>query len=440
MMRRVHGMLAMVLPATRNGRIIAAGATVDSIGSGMFMAAATLFFVTNVGIPALFIGTTLAAANVCGLLSPVPIGKLADRFGAAPVMIVLLVIRAAGYAGYAFVASPVPYLLLTCLLTACDRAAPPLMQVVVGQVEGQHDYTRTMASIRAIRNVGVTAGFLLASVVQAMHSHAAFTALFLVNSLSFLIFARCIAGVARTAGLAAPAQRQETPEPVTPQAAAPAPAAAESPFRNLRFMLVTLSESLMALHDSILLVLIPLWIVQKAHAPASVSSLVLAVNTVLTVLMQVHLSSYAKGVRASLRLWIIASGLLVSACLIFAFAEGHALPVVIVGVTIALLLLTVGENLHSVAGWQLSYEMAPERSRGRYLAMFSLGDTIQRIVGPILMTGVVLTAGTWGWALLIGLFLLAGLITRLAVPVDRLDPRPSPAASAGTVNLEKSTS
>ena len=168
--------------------MLAAGVTVDATGSGMFTAAATLYFVLVVGIPAVAAATALAIANVCGLLSPVPLGRLADRIGTPRVLVALLLLRAIGYAAYIFVSNFVGYLLLTSLLTACDRASAPLLQAVVGQVEGSQERTRTMASMRALRNVGMTVGFLLAGIVQATQSREAFAALFLFNAATFLAF------------------------------------------------------------------------------------------------------------------------------------------------------------------------------------------------------------------------------------------------------------
>ena len=46
---------------------------------------------------------------------------------------------------------------------------------------------------------------------------------------------------------------------------------------------------------------------------------------------------------------------------------------------------------------------------GSYAATFNLGVTVEGIVGPSLVGGFVLAAGTTGWAVLATLFLAAGL-------------------------------
>ena len=103
-----------------------AGAGLDAVGTGMFMAAATLYFVTVVDL-VVEVGCGVLPfrrTSVRLLLSPVPLGGLAERLGAAGrVFTGLLLARAVGYAAYVFVDRYVVVLfVLTCVLVACDRA------------------------------------------------------------------------------------------------------------------------------------------------------------------------------------------------------------------------------------------------------------------------------------------------------------------------------
>jgi len=98
----------------------------------------------------------------------------------------------------------------------------------------------------------------------------------------------------------------------------------------------------------------------------------------------------------------------------FAGREGGA--VVVVGLLAsAVVLLTLGENMHAVAGWELSFLMSDPDQRPQYLSLFSLGYTAQLIVGPLLMTSVVLPWGMPGLLVLIVLFVAAAVVTSVAV-------------------------
>ncbi|OCC10036.1 MFS transporter [Streptomyces sp. PTY087I2] len=435
---RILRLALAILPRTSAGRKLAAGAVADSVGSGMFLAASTLYFVTVVGIPATQVGAVISIASIIGLISPVPFGRLADRVGPTRVYVILLAARGVGYAGFALVDSFWPYAVLTCVLTALDRGCSPLQQVVVGLIEGGENQARTMASIRSVRNIGLTAGFLLAGAVLAIEHRAAFAALFLGNALTFFVIALVVERLRRRVEDPAGAVTVKKAVPLAEETAAepdPEPAPVRSPFLDLRFLLFTVSNGILSLHDSVLFLLLPLWLTTATSAPASAVSVLLAVNTVLTVVLQVYVAKFADTTARALRLiWFALVPLLLS-CGVFAGAEHvPAWPAAAFAV-IAVVLLTVGENVHSVAVWNLSYDMSPAPARARYLATFSLGVTGQQIVGPVLMTAVVLPLGTAGWALLAGVFLLAGLGLRATGgprPEPAVDhaPAPAPAATA----------
>ncbi|QGV80448.1 MFS transporter [Streptomyces ficellus] len=422
-------MWASLLPVSRNGRVVAAASGVDAVAVGMFLAAATLYFVGVVGIPAVAVGGALTAANVLGLLSPAPFGALAGRIGALPVYVGLTLVRAAGFVAYAFVDTYAGYFAVTCLVTAATRAAMPLLQVIVGELEPDDLRTRTMASLRAVSNIGMTAGFLLAAVVQAAGSAAAFLALFVFNGAAFVVVALLIGRAGRRAAPHAPSRPAD---PADPAPADPAPAAGPgpSPWRDRRFVTAALANSVLLLNDSILFVLVPLWMTEQAGLPGGASSVVLAVNTVLTVVLQVYVARFARGVTAAVRLLRLAAVPLVLSCLLFASADGRGVAVALVVVVLAVVALTVGENLHAVAAWELSYEMAHPRSRPQYLSLFSMGMSAQLIVGPFLMTAFVLPAGPAGWLLLALLFVAATAAFSLSARRSPSSAAPVPPASA----------
>ncbi|MFF0886919.1 MFS transporter [Streptomyces sp. NPDC003456] len=412
---RAARLLLSILPRTPAGRRLAAGAAVDSVGSGMFLAASTLYFVTVVGLPAARVGLVLSVAAVAGLLSPMPLGRLADRIGPTRVYVALLALRGLGYAGFALVESFWPYAVLTCVLTALDRGCSPLQQVVVGLIEGSENQTRTMASIRSVRNIGLTAGFLLAGAVLAIEERAAFVALFLGNALTFWVIAAVVEQLRRRTPDPAPVARTvaAAAESPGPDSDRPDPASVRTPFKDLRFVLFTVSNGVLSLHDSVLFVLLPLWLTTATTAPSSAVSVLLAVNTVLTVLLQVYVARFAETTAGALRLVPLALVPLLVSCAAFAGAEHVPVWLAAACAVIAVVLLTVGENLHSVAVWNLSYEMSPAPARARYLGAFSLGMTGQQIVGPALMTGVLLPLGTAGWAVLAAVYALAAAVLRI---------------------------
>jgi hypothetical protein len=70
----------------------------------------------------------------------------------------------------------------------------------------------------------------------------------------------------------------------------------------------------------------------------------------------------------------------------------------------AIVALAWGENVHALAAWTLSYDLAPVERTAEYLSVFNTSASLKSILGPVLMTTVVLPAGLVGWPLLAGLF------------------------------------
>lgn len=407
------GLRDSIIPVTRGGRILAAGAMVDSFGTGMFLAAATLYFVGLVHLPAAQVAGAMSAGAVCGLVSPPLICALADRYGALRTYVVVMCLRCLISAAFPFINDIAGFLLLTCLLTGADRPCSPLLQIIVTEVVGSEQRSSTMASIRSARNIGVTVGLLAAGVVVGIGSRAAFTAIFLTDAASYLVIA----------ALVARANRAASPPPRTATSTAPV---ARSPLRNLRFLVFTAANGLLSLYDSMLVALLPIWLIQATVLHRSWLGLLLAVNTVLTVLIQGYVARYARTVDGAFRLLWCAAGTLVAGCALFALAQHSPLVPAILAAIGAVVAITLAENIHLAASWELSDALAPPGARGRYLGVFSMGLSGERIVGPVLLVAVLLPLGEWAWVLLAPVFALSAGVAVRTGRQAYAETRPSP--------------
>ncbi|QRX89692.1 MFS transporter [Streptomyces noursei] len=401
-----------LMPANRGSRILVAGALIDSTGNGLFMASATLYFVSVVGLPASRVATTLSIAAVFGLLSPVPLGRVADRHGAVRTYVLLMCLRGAGYALYPLITDLSGYAVLTCVLYAADRACSPLLQVIAAAVAGQQERTRTLASIRAVRNIGLSVGLLGASAVLGFPSRAAFATIFLVNALSFFAIAALVLWSVKAAGDSALTPLKGIGNGGGPQGHAGSgspPSRAPTPFRDVRFLVFTASNGVLSLYDTALIVLLPVWVIQRTELAHAWSPVLLTVNTTLTVLLQAAVPRFAKDAQGARRLVKCTALTLAAGCALFALAEELPLWASLVAALGAVAAMTLGENLHSVASWELSYLLSPAEARGQYLAMFSMGMTSQKVFGPVLLVSLLLPLGPWAWAVLMALFAVATL-------------------------------
>lgn len=418
----------VLLPGNPAGRTLAIGAGIDSLGTGMFFASFALYFVGVVGIPAAQVALAVTVAGALALLAPVPLGRLADRLGTGRFYIALLLLRGLGYGCFAFVSDFKGFLLLTVLLTAADRSSSPIQQAVVTALIGGRDRTRTMASIRAARNVGLTVGFLIAGAAFAAAEPIVFTVVFVGNGLSFVVVAVMVGHVLSRAGVV----MKHTARASTVAAAA---AGVRSPFRDRWFMVFTVGNGVLSLYDTVLIVLLPIWVIEHTAVPVALVPVLMAVNTVLTVLLQVYVARFADGPAAAIRLLVLSGALMAICCGFFAMGQAASATFAVVSILVAVVVLSVAENLQEVAAWELSAELSPEVARARYLGAFSLGFSGQKVIGPSLLVVVLLPTGLIAWPVLAGAFGTAALVSRTAahrclaergIPVTRRPSKPQP--------------
>jgi MFS family permease len=422
----------ILLPRNPAGRTLAIGAGIDSLGTGMFFASFALYFVGVVGIPAEQVALAATVAGALALLAPVPLGRLADRLGTRRFYVALLLLRGLGYGCFAFVDDFTGFLLLTVLLTAADRSSSPIQQAVVAALTGGQERTRTMASIRAVRNIGLTVGFLVAGGAFAAAQPTLFKLVFITNGLSFVVVAAMVSLALSRSG----AVVGRTTPGAAPCPASPAAAQVRSPFRDRWFVVFTVSNGVLSLYDTVLIVLLPIWVTTHTAVPVAWVPVLMAVNTVLTVLLQVYVARFADGPAAATRLLVLSGALMAVCCGFLALGQTASAAMAVFAILVAVVVLSVAENLHAVAAWELSAELSPEAARARYLGAFSLAVTGQKVVGPTLLVVLLMPTGLIAWPALAAAFGTAALVSRTAARRGLAERTLAPPVSSPTQAIE----
>ncbi len=179
--------LQALVPPTKAGRTFAFVALVDSMGTGCYLAGATVFFLKVVGLSATAVATGLAIGSAAGFVSVVPLGALMDRYGAHRMLIALQSWRTLWFVALAFTRGPMLFTLVSiCLLTA-ERSISPATQAVVGAAVGDTDRVRTLAAMRSVRNIGFSVGAALTAPLLAFQTTAAYRSVILLDALSFAV-------------------------------------------------------------------------------------------------------------------------------------------------------------------------------------------------------------------------------------------------------------
>jgi len=406
------------IPATGTGRMFALISLINATGTGLFLAGSAVFFVRSVGLSPTQVGLGLTVAAGVGFLATVPIGAIGDRYGIKRTLVGLLVWRAGWFVALSFVQDLTGFLIVASCLAMAEAATMPMTQAVAAATTTPADRTRTMAIIRTVRNIGFSLGALLAVPLLAADTVWTYRGLVLGNAAAFLISGLLLARLRLV-------QSGSVQTKVGPLKAIRG-------FKDWRYLLLGGYNGLLTLHQTLLTVGLPLWILQATDVPASFIPILILVNTVMTVVLQVPLSKDA-GLAGRAARALRLSGFALAACALAMSQAGAPSSVLVAaGVLLAAcVLLTFGEMWQAVGGWELSYAHSPEDRRGVYLSVFSLGDTGQRIGGPALITAGVMAAGPAGWIALAVVFALWALlvtpVTRMQRPVPGSDPAEVPA-------------
>lgn len=392
MTSKLRGLFAgSLVPPTSFGRRLAIAALVDSLGNGMFLTLSAVYFTRIGGLSPAQVGVGLSTGGLVGLVGLVPLGALADRFGPGRIYIILELWQGVGYGAYAFSSGFLSYLVISAGVGLAKGAVTAINQALVGAAVPTTYRLDTLAKIRAIRNVGNSLGSVFAIATLAQGSKVAFQLIILANAVSFF---GCAVALGRPSISRSPTISAE-----------------KQPFRlvrDRRYLAAALLSGVLSIHQVLLLVTIPLWISTRTKVPVVMVGVLIAINNVMCVVGQARFSTGSRTLRGGVRAMMMAGlALGSSAMVLFVMGLVRSTPVGIVLVIATSVLLTTGELWQSAAAWAIAYGLASHRQQAQYLTTFQLGSSLQSLVGPTLVTGLVFSF-QGGWPVLAVVLGIAG--------------------------------
>ncbi|MFJ8495608.1 MFS transporter [Streptomyces sp. NPDC094038] len=366
---------------------------VNRVGSGLFNATSTLYFTRVVHLPAAEVGAGLTIAGLVGLLAGVPVGHLADRYGPRLVTLLTLCIQAGTMASFVLVRSWAAFTLLATLDLLAASANNASRGALIARVGGDQPAV-FRARLRNYVNLGLLLGTVGAAVAIQVGSRSAYTALILVNTASYLIGAMLLLRVPGYAPL-------------------PADGGTRNPLRALAdrpFLAVSALNGAMGLQYQVVALLLPIWISSYTDAPRWTVAAVYGCNAALCIALQVRIGSTVETIRQGGHAFRRAGVVFLLSCPLMALAADVPRWEAVTLLLIAVCVHSVGEVLHSSAGFVLGFGLAPDHAQGQYQGLVGLGFDAGQAVAPAFLTGVCLALGQWGWLLLGALLAVLGLL------------------------------
>ncbi|MGW8884544.1 MFS transporter [Streptomyces sp. NPDC055749] len=387
-------------PPAGPGRVLALAQLANSLGDGAFYACSALFFTRVVGLSATQVGLALTVGWATGMLAGVPLGYLADRWGPRRTAVLLAVATAATLSAFLVVRSFPLFLLVVCAYACCQSGLTSARQALLAGLVDAGRRTTLRAHLQSTLNAGLAIGAGLGALALTFDTRQAYLAVFAMDAASFLAAAL----VLRRLPEVPPAPVARTGEPRL------------AVLRDRPYALVTLLNAIMYLNMPLLSLGLPLWIVHHTDAPKPMAAVLLVVNMLSVVLFQVRVARRVTDLRTAARTIRRAGWLMLAACAVYAVSGSPMGAPAAVAVLLAAAVIQVfGEMMQGAGGWELGFGLAPSDKQGQYQGFFGMGPQFARMLGPVLLTTLLIRWGTPGWLVLGGLFLLPALAMGPAV-------------------------
>jgi MFS family permease len=375
---------------------------VDSIGTGLFLPFAVLYFLHTTALPLTLIGGGLTAAYLVALPTPVAVGPLLDRFGPRRVIAAGNLLSVLAFTGYIFVGS-LWQLILAALVASVGQATFwTATRALVALIARPAERGSWFAMQTTIRNAGYGLGGILGAVAVSAGSRWAYLLLAAVNAASFLLAAALVLRWRPPAEGDPRTDRHDTP----PSYQGTAGGTYRHLLRDRALVLVAGVNVAFVLCLSVLTVLLAVYITRVLGLPAWLAGALFTVNTVLVVIMQTATTRRVRGYRPE-RVLQAAAGCYAAAFLLFwaLTITPHRLLVAVL--LAAIVAFTVAEVLQGPTINALVVDIAPANASGRHMAAFQLSWSLSQAAAPLLLTWLLSRGPQWPWIALMAACALA---------------------------------
>ena len=381
-------------------RRLSVQSVLSAFGDGVFLTGSAVFFTQIVGLSAAQVGLGLSIAGAVTFFLAVPLGKLSDRFGAKRVWATSSLVEALLYLVWLAVGNMAAFVAMLVVLELVVTSSRSARNAYRFDIFPREERVSSSAYFRAARNVGYTLGALLAGVALATNSDDVVRAVPVATAALLLLNATLVSR------LPAVADHVETDSPLEAVAHAHDRGSA---LRNRGYVLMSICDGVLATHQVLLNVVIPLWLVEETDAPRVLLAWLFGTNTVMAVLLQVATARGVVTVADSLRAQRRGAFFFVLSCGIVMVTHDTVGWVTIVLVWVGHVTVTGAELYNSAGDWGLQAELSDPARRGEYQGVSQLGYTLGSVWAPAAYTFLAMEWGPPGWIVIAGIIVIAAI-------------------------------
>lgn len=377
-------------------RILIVSGLVLTLGRGVFLALTVLYFTLIVGLSAVEVAVILTVSSAAGAVASVAAGHLADRFSARRLMVAFEFIAGSALIFYVVADSFSIALTIACVYSGFHQAASSVRSAIIARAFDGEGRVNARAVLHTVTNIGIAIGSAAAGGALLVGTAEAFHVTMIVAGA--VIVASVIPLLRLPSRVNAPI--------IEANADGSRERPGTSPYRDRRYLALTVLTGIFCLHFGLAEIGLPLWILHNTDAPIAMVSVVLILNTVIVIAFQIPLSRGTNDIRHAGKVIAISGVLMAVACFVYAASGLVSIWFAIVFLVIATIAHTFAEVLSSAGVWGLSFELADQRRAGAYQGVFGLSWSISATVAPLVVI-LAVTNGLLGWAALAVVFLLS---------------------------------
>jgi len=388
-------MLGRLIPPPGLTRRLALQSVLFKTGDGVFTTGSAVFFTQVVGLSIAQVGLGLTVAGVAEGLAAIPAGRLADRFGPKRAWALGAMLCAAVFVAWPFIGGFAAYLAMVSIYAVVENTADAGRQAYVLDVMPPHERIATQAYLYSAMNAGSTVGALLGGIALAFDDP---TLLRWLPLITVALFAANALFVTRLPGAPRDLRTREEAR-VRPEG--------PSPLANRGYLALQFCMGTLWTNQTLLSVLIPLWLVSETDSPHWLLAWLFGTNTVLCIFLPQFTSAGVRTLGDALRRVRWSAAFFVVSCLITMVT--HSTAGLLTGLLVWLGHLTVtgAELVTGSAGWMFQAQLQDPRRRAEYGAVGGLLSQLGGRWAPALYTWLAMTYQHVGW-------MLIGLIVALA--------------------------
>jgi MFS family permease len=365
-----------------------------SLAKGLFFSVSALFFTRVIGLSATTVGLGLTVAGAVGVAASFAAGYLADRAGAAPVLVVATLGQGVALLAYIAAGNAVTFTAIACVAVGLQAAQRTAQSALLARHYTGPDRVAVRARLRVITNVFIGLGTAGAALALLVDTRAAYTIAMVTIGALVLLSGIPLRGLNKTGAKVTSVTER-----------------GRSPLTDRRYLAVTALYTILAMQFGLLTVGLPLWVTGRTHAPTVTVAVLIAMNTVLVAVFQVPASRGTHDVPVAGRAVFRASALLAVACGLYAAAVVRSPALAVALLVAGGLAHAAGEVLGEAGSWGLAFELADPASAGAYQGVSQTGAALGNMLAPLVVTATAIEHGTLGWSFLAVLFLAAGVGT-----------------------------